>query len=737
MGETSVMKTMRWGGLGIIFALLFATFGQHVTNATVEPISSQQYAQSANEVISAENANQVALLSQIGLGRFEDATINSDGTTLVFTTSEGTWLYDLTSSTQTPFSSETIELPLFSPDGSLLAGINGDQIVFWSLDGEVLQTISNGYLRAERLAFSPDSSVVVAYQMLDQDAHNVTAWSVDGGEILFSSADATTFAISPDSQSVAVGLVDGTLNRFDVGSDTPVQLRQGDGSPLGTISFSPNGSSLLLAGGNAWIVDAETGATLQTFETREESAATATFSPDGQRIETSYAARNRWSQIWDVETGEELQFIGDRVAYFLPDSQTVVTESRTGEMDIRDVETGEILRESHEVAARISHRFVMPDGVSLIVISPFTGIWQWDLETGDVQRRLDGFYFANAKFVPDGHQLLRWWVGIPNESISMWDIPTGEISQTFNADALLAGELTIGLSNDFSSDGRWFAASDFDGMVYVWDVETGERLHQLNPEMGRIQHVAFSPDDSRLAAVYRTQGVVWDVETGEVLDEYGDAITKQVGIQTMNSGVAAQLIFLNNDQLEIWSGNSSTPLQTTYTGELNTFFDSGLSTYYIVAPDGRTVATNDAYNWRIWDAETGETLQVIDDYEHLPHFGISFSYDSRYLMLNMANEDQVVVIDVETGETVQIFELESVTSAAWSSVNHVMVVANDEMVFLYNSVTGEELWSIDLPKGRARQISFSPTGEYFITQGHAFLYNQNPGAVHVFGIPSD
>jgi WD40 repeat protein len=77
--------------------------------------------------------------------------------------------------------------------------------------------------------------------------------------------------------------------------------------------------------------------------------------------------------------------------------------------------------------------------------------------------------------------------------------------------------------------------------IVLWDAATGERLCELHLPDATIQHLAFSPDGKRLAAVYtisdEKQGVVvFAVETGKLLWQREDFKTRVIFLQFADDG---------------------------------------------------------------------------------------------------------------------------------------------------------------------------------------------------------
>ena len=70
----------------------------------------------------------------------------------------------------------------------------------------------------------------------------------------------------------------------------------------------------------------------------------------------------------------------------------------------------------------------------------------------------------------------------------------------------------------FSSDGTKVATSSDDKTGRIWDVSTGQELHQLQGHEGEVRFIVFSPDGTKVATASSDKtGRIWDVSTGQEL----------------------------------------------------------------------------------------------------------------------------------------------------------------------------------------------------------------------------
>ena len=78
---------------------------------------------------------------------------------------------------------------------------------------------------------------------------------------------------------------------------------------------------------------------------------------------------------------------------------------------------------------------------------------------------------------------------------------------------VIKGHVDVVLDVAYSPDGKYLASASSDGMVKVWDVQTGQELFTIRGTVNSRSTVAFSPDGKRLAI----HGKVWDAQTCQEL----------------------------------------------------------------------------------------------------------------------------------------------------------------------------------------------------------------------------
>ena len=135
----------------------------------------------------------------------------------------------------------------------------------------------------------------------------------------------------------------------------------------------------------------------------------------------------------------------------------------------------------------------------------------------------NGTYFAVASGIG------LWWYEISSKPpIALWETERGMISAV-----------------DFSQDNEWIAIANYDGIIKVVDIQSGECLAQMKPmeEHNIFWHISFSPDRKWVAAA-NWHGVV------EVLDIHRGVCVAEMdrGEREVKSSDISQLEFSPNGQ---------------------------------------------------------------------------------------------------------------------------------------------------------------------------------------------
>ena len=89
----------------------------------------------------------------------------------------------------------------------------------------------------------------------------------------------------------------------------------------------------------------------------------------------------------------------------------------------------------------------------------------------------------------------------------LWDVQTGNTVRQF------VGHTDLIANARFSPDGKYLATASFDGTARLWDAQTGQELRRFTGHTSGVENVVFSPDGKYiLTGSDDGTAMLWDVD---------------------------------------------------------------------------------------------------------------------------------------------------------------------------------------------------------------------------------
>ena len=488
----------------------------------------------------------------------------------------------------------------FSPDSQMIAAIDANGVVLlWDVKTKTLLHTSIA-ARTISISFSPDSQMIAGTSRTD-----VHLWDTKTGDILqefTGERKIDSISFSPDSQTLAIASwLD--VHLWDTETGDLLHTLTGHRGVLWEVAFSPDGKTLAVAElGAVSLWDVKTGEILRTLT--ERGAYSVAFSPDGKTLACD---RGNTVHLWDTETGELLQELSGHTdsissVAFSPDGRTLASGSTDGTVLLWELAPSpsetDSPTETHDISdtvniAEYTTTVSLPEGAKTRIgkgtildmrytsdgkylkVSSSIGSWLYDAEThqelgirpiskpilgvipGDIYSSPGDIYFSGA-ISPDG---TTWARGGSRKDVLLSDLETDTILHT------LAHPTWGGYALSFSPNGKMLLTTNRHTSVYLWDVETGKRLHtfmQPYTHSGFARGYCFSPDSATLALGDHHNVRLWDIETGELLHTWDNKATPScIGFspdgKTIASGRSEQS---PNDHIRLWDVETGTHLRS-------------------------------------------------------------------------------------------------------------------------------------------------------------------------------
>ena len=516
----------------------------------------------------------------------------------------------------------------WSPDGKLFCVLRPDRVDFH--DGKTLVFIKTIKLEADNFIFAPDSKSIYTYHYAQ-----VFRWSFETGEKIWTAKNPKTWgrsiSVPKEGDYVAVGRGNAEVHVYDSEDESgDIKHKFTTYRNIGWLAYSPDGSTLALPMGRDTtkvnLVNPLEGEFIRAIDTGNQDVADAEFSPDGTQLLT--AGEDARVSLYDAATGKllksfsEHQFPISGICWTV-EGKGFISCDVAGYVRITNIEPNEddaIVQKSLPsmgVCVRDSDGVIAAiDGRDVIIRDA----------QGKELRSFNGGhdnYAQSLALSPDGRLLA---VGRIDGVVGLWEVDSGKLIHE------LEKHTDTVVSLVFTNDGTKLVSGARDSQAIVWDVGTGKLIWSLEGHSSSVYGLDVSPDGNLIAsACWDKLLFLWDAKTGEKVQQakFGDLYNQRFLSKKFKS------IKFSPDSRQILAGVSSGDIYyfDCKTGlEKSRFFgNSNDITAITFSPDGSRLVTGSTdQTIRIWDAETREELRILTGHTRYVE-SLSFNRDGTKL----------------------------------------------------------------------------------------------------------
>jgi hypothetical protein len=234
------------------------------------------------------------------------------------------------------------------------------------------------------------------------------------------------------------------------------------------------------------------------------------FSADGKTIAS--ATGGDAIRLWDAASGTEKGLLPNRdqddvlALSFAPNGKALVSSHRSQTIRLWDLAQARVTR---QVKFGPAYALAYARDGKTLAVAGAVAIAVFDADSGQQIRQFgskDGAHLssvASIAFAPDGKTLA---TGSFDGIIRLWDSDTGTMLRE------LEGHQAVVYSLAFSGDGRQLASGSFDKSVRLWETFSGRAINIWKGHNGPIAAVGMTPNGRLVASGSAdTTLILWDV----------------------------------------------------------------------------------------------------------------------------------------------------------------------------------------------------------------------------------
>ena len=304
---------------------------------------------------------------------------------------------------------------------------------------------------------------------------------------------------------------------------------------------------------------------------------------------------------------------------------------------------------------------------------------------------------ASVTFSPDGHFIA---MSDSDGMVYLYQFDTGKQLQIFEGHTSWVNSVT------FSPDSQIIASGSNDNTIKIWDIKNGKCLQNLLGHTGWLRSVSFSPNGQTLASSSYDHTVrLWNVASGKCMKTLQGHTDRVISISFCPNKPI--LVSCSCDQtIRLWNINNGECIQILQ-GHTN-FIVS-----VVFSPNSELIASGDCDGTvRLWEATSGKCIKILNQHTHTVK-SIDFTPDSK-ILASASYDETIRLWDVSSGEclnTLRGYSLRT-SSVAFSPDGKTLASASyGETVKLWDVSSGECLDTLGGHTNSIFSLSVNPNGK--------------------------
>ena len=378
----------------------------------------------------------------------------------------------------------------FSKDSRFLAsGSADDTVIIWNINTQKQLHILSGHSRSVyALSFLPNNRRLVSGAI----DNKLILWDINDGSLIKKmtghTGEVTSVAVSPDGKYIVSGSTDKTIRLWDGRNGNYIRKFAKQKSEVSGCSFSPNGKYILVGMVSQPFVcnlyEFPSGKKSYTFPKNSNIVMATAISPDS-KLAATCGGENNEIYIWEIKTG--------KVRHKLVGNGRNIWNVGFGK-DNMSISWG---NNKHELQKWMK----IPSSIN-----------NFNLEyKGDV--------IDKDTFIREEKSAGNYHLPVHDENYGYDSIL--EIKKNETIIASIGRDSKSGFCHTcytFTPNQKYVVSGGMQGILTLYDTQTGYKVNEFIGHTGTIWSVAVSPDGKRLISGSGDQTIkLWNIESGENL----------------------------------------------------------------------------------------------------------------------------------------------------------------------------------------------------------------------------
>ena len=575
------------------------------------------------------------------------------------------------------------------------------------------------------------------------DAQNVAL--VAGSQAAMANSDTDT-AVALAWQAVSLNpdsaLAQAQLSEVAYAPGT-ARILGGNEDIVNRIVLSPD-DKMLLGGvddGSVILWDTETGEIIwqQHVDIQRDPpwVQDVAFSPDGQFVAATYDDRIMFWHAADGQLFRQIDSLVNRqkIAFNPLGGQfATIGSEEPSHLLLWDFDSGEVIGE-YQHGVEVEDIAFTADGSAILIAGKMGEITLVDAQNGEVLNEFEaytgsrGVVLRNISLSPDGTQVIASAV---EAGLLVWDIATGELLHNYIYDGVLAAE--------FHPDDGTVLIGDFP-LLRTINPQTGAIVRTNSGHIRGILNIAITSDGSRAFTASVDETIrEWDLTNGQIVRRYASS----------NATLGEVALSPDGEIVLVGSKDGTATLRDMATGaELHRMVVDQPIVAVAFSPDGDRALLGTGYengeeiesgHIILWDVESGAEIRRFEGQPYVVT-AVAFSPDGR-LAVSAGHGAMAILWDVETGAEIHRFEdywvdspwaIEAYTDVAFSPDGQQIFASHDDgSIIGWDVGSGLQIQELVGHETGAWGMSFSADGQRLASGGmdsQVLLWNLETGSL--------